>query len=657
MKILALELKAFGPFTDTVLDFGSGDGLHVVYGPNEAGKSSSLRALSSLLYGIHERTSDNFLHPNDRLLVGGTLVNGRGERLSLLRRKRRKDDLLDSAENPLPEEALAPFLCGVERDAFLMLFGIDHERLIAGGREILAQEGHIGRALFAAGTGVSSLRTISQDLAREAEELFKARGSKGSLNQAIAAFRDQLRKKKEAALSGSEFGKHTKALEHAQKDLERLTGRLRDAAAEKRKLERLLRALPELAGLDALRNDLAGLGDVPVLPEDFPDRRVEVQNRAREIAIQLRETVEQLQNVRERLGAISPGRTTLDHGHAIDSLVKGLERYAKNGLDRPVLDGKRRQLKRDAGDILRLARPDVPLEEVERLYPVLTNRKALLEAGSRERLLVQELQQAGRMAEQLEKEFETARDALSSFPEEITLEGLEVAVRESRRLGMIDAEILESSTALDTEWSSCSREWARQRVCGCAIDALPSLSIPLSATLTRFADRFARHASEVDLLARDRQDSCREQERLALELRTMELANEVPTEAELRAVRERRDKGWSLLRRQWIGGEDVQQESRDLDPDRQSARCVRIPCGPGRCHSRSAAAGSGTRPRIRKAFGGAADCRRPPHGAGCQGADPHWSWPGAFGVVGGLLGRVRDQAALAAGDDGVVPVL
>jgi len=46
MKILELALHAFGPFTDAVLDLSAGrEGLHLIYGPNEAGKSSALRAL------------------------------------------------------------------------------------------------------------------------------------------------------------------------------------------------------------------------------------------------------------------------------------------------------------------------------------------------------------------------------------------------------------------------------------------------------------------------------------------------------------------------------------------------------------------------------------------------------------------------------------
>ena len=74
VEIRELNLTAFGPFTDRRLDFSpAGGGLHIVYGPNEAGKSSSLRGLKALLFGIPARTTDNFLHDNKDLRIAGTL--------------------------------------------------------------------------------------------------------------------------------------------------------------------------------------------------------------------------------------------------------------------------------------------------------------------------------------------------------------------------------------------------------------------------------------------------------------------------------------------------------------------------------------------------------------------------------------------------------
>ena len=49
MKLLTLDLMAVGPFSGAVLDLSAGEhGLHLVYGPNEAGKTAVLQALQQI---------------------------------------------------------------------------------------------------------------------------------------------------------------------------------------------------------------------------------------------------------------------------------------------------------------------------------------------------------------------------------------------------------------------------------------------------------------------------------------------------------------------------------------------------------------------------------------------------------------------------------
>ncbi len=53
MRIDRLDLIAYGPFSDKSLDLSDGAaGLHLIYGDNEAGKSTSLRALIAWLFGF-----------------------------------------------------------------------------------------------------------------------------------------------------------------------------------------------------------------------------------------------------------------------------------------------------------------------------------------------------------------------------------------------------------------------------------------------------------------------------------------------------------------------------------------------------------------------------------------------------------------------------
>ena len=153
MKLIRLSLSAVGPFTGTVLDLSGGEqGLHLVYGPNEAGKTSALRALSHLLFGFPHLSSDNFVHPNDQLRVGGTLRRSDGDELEFIRRRGKGNTLRGPGDSVVvPEDRLAGFLGGLNQETFKTLFGIDHERLTQAGEEIRTGKGRLGELLFAAG--------------------------------------------------------------------------------------------------------------------------------------------------------------------------------------------------------------------------------------------------------------------------------------------------------------------------------------------------------------------------------------------------------------------------------------------------------------------------------------------------------------------------
>ena len=57
MRFQRLQVPAFGPFTNLDLRFPDHPcDLHVIYGANEAGKSSLLRVIRDLLFGIHSQS-------------------------------------------------------------------------------------------------------------------------------------------------------------------------------------------------------------------------------------------------------------------------------------------------------------------------------------------------------------------------------------------------------------------------------------------------------------------------------------------------------------------------------------------------------------------------------------------------------------------------
>lgn len=272
MRLLELHLKAFGPFTDRRLDL-SEPGLHVIFGANEAGKSSALRALKVLLFGFHPRSSDNFLHAHDQLRVGGRLLLADGSEISFLRRKGMKSTLLSPEdESPLSDGLLDRCLQGMEEKLFSTLFGIDHEALVAGGRELLEQHGQVGQALFAAGLGSRNLRRVLESLEKEADDLFLPRGTKPLINQALSDYKDVKRELAASSLCGREFEGDRKELERLRGEAEALRLEIEGLEKESNRLQRLRRTLPLLAERRHLQTRLTEMEPAVYLPRETSSR-------------------------------------------------------------------------------------------------------------------------------------------------------------------------------------------------------------------------------------------------------------------------------------------------------------------------------------------------------------------------------------------------
>jgi uncharacterized protein YhaN len=65
MRLRRLDLARYGKFTDQTIDFGERladqPDLHLVYGPNEAGKSTAFAGFLDLLFGIETYSKYGFL--------------------------------------------------------------------------------------------------------------------------------------------------------------------------------------------------------------------------------------------------------------------------------------------------------------------------------------------------------------------------------------------------------------------------------------------------------------------------------------------------------------------------------------------------------------------------------------------------------------------
>ena len=565
MRITRLELKAFSRFTDRTLELGPG--LHIVYGPNEAGKSSTLRALKAWLFGFPERTHDNFLHANDQLLVGGCLQAEDGRELAFFRRKKRKADILDPAGNPLAPEALAGFLPIAEQAVFESLHGLSHEDLIRGGEDILAQKGEVGQALFSAGAGISSLRGVLAGLESEAEALFTARGSKREINEALAAYKETQRIVREASLSSRDWQELSNGLNEAQASLQAIEEQHGQKDRRRRQLERIRQLLPQLVRRNALRQQLTELGEVVELPDDFAPRRQEIERTLHTLAHKESVVAVKIAEMQGKIAAVSARQPVLEAEEAIEELHQRLGEYRKGREDRPRLEGMRISNKGEAADLLRLVRQDISLEQAETLRAVSARRKIIGHLAAKHEGLQQGLSQTEKRLLEIGGELEKIDRDLAGLPLAKNTTGLGQVLRMARKSGGLDADLTDKARIIEEKRRTCLQVLERLPLWSGNLAEFLILPLPLPETVRKYETAFNEQT------ARQR-DSQQERERLhkrlaevQADIHQRETSGNVPTEEELVLIRTQRDKGWELLRRQWLKGEDLAGEDAAFGQD------------------------------------------------------------------------------------------
>lgn len=267
MKIQRLALERYGIFTDRTLTFRPDASLHIVYGANEAGKTSALSAIGDLLFGFGGRTDYDFRHDSKSLRIGGVLLHSSGRTLTIRRRKGNKNTLLDEADQPIPDDTLTPFLDGVSSAAFNREFGLTAQALREGGQELLEAGGRLAETLAASSAGMTLLSQTRQKLLSEADDLFTTRRSGNKPFYLTMDRRDAAdRALRDAIVTREAVQQLEGAVRDGQAHLDSLTVDHKQSGARLALLQRANRVRTKLARLESLDAELATFSNLPAVP-------------------------------------------------------------------------------------------------------------------------------------------------------------------------------------------------------------------------------------------------------------------------------------------------------------------------------------------------------------------------------------------------------
>ena len=551
MKILSLDLIAYGPFTDTVIDLAAGaEGLHIVYGPNEAGKSSALRALRHLLYGIPERSPDAFLHPFAKMRIGAVLKSAGGDVLEVVRRKGRGSTLRAADDKTaIGETELQRFLNGVDADLFVTMFGIGYEDLVRGGREIIQGGGDLGRLIFSAGSGASNLGAVLDELQSDADALFRPSGQRQKINEAVGRLKQHRSALRESQLPGQEWARHDRALKAAQAQK---TGVEEKRAAAQRKLNRLQRiaeAHPAIARRREILKGLEAVAGAVLLPEGFADRRTHALTRLRVAESERDQALAAHSNLRTSVADLEDPATLLDQAEVIEELHQDLGSQRKAARDRIALETRRNTLQTEARQTLRNLREDLTIEEAERLRVKKPEAVRIRELGAEYERIATRIESGREKIPEHTRQIAGVEARLAVLAKPRPVDDLKRALVLAEEALPIEQQLKSVRTEHQALRQACEQGRARLGLSATPLEELGRLQAPAIETIRVFEDRFDGLERRLSTLTEETRKTAAGLSETGHRLEEARLEREVPTEADLEAARKLRGRGWGLIAR------------------------------------------------------------------------------------------------------------
>jgi uncharacterized protein YhaN len=555
MRIASLDLIAFGRFANQQLPFEqTTPDFHLVYGPNEAGKTTALEALRSLLYGIEERTPYAFRHANTELRVGAQLILD-GQAHDIVRRKGRKNTLLDASGTPLEDGFLQQLLATMAREQFQRMFALTHEDLVLGGEEIVAGEGDAGQALFAAGLGGVHLNSLLRRTQEEADDLFRPRSSKTPLNQKLSQIRDLDAAIRGLQLSGEQWAKQGQESEKANARLHELVQQCETLAQEQLRLQRLARTLPLLGKVAELGAELSQMGEALPLAEDFDDRRRDALQRTEEANRNLAGLREKLQRARAQAAEVQVSDQWLQRAAETEQLAERLGSHQKGQKDSVKLRADYQAHLENLAELLAQLPGKPELAGALQAMPDAGVRASVEALAPQKQALDETLRIATEELQECRETLARAAADLDELPPETDTTSLQRTLKAIHKQGDLAGEAARHAKALAKEQTAAEQALAQLTLWQGDLQAVPTLQVPLEQTVIAFAARFRVSDSERGRLDGRKTELTGRELGLQQELQQLESSGAVPLETDLPASRRTRDDGWQLIKRHYVLGE------------------------------------------------------------------------------------------------------
>ncbi|CAG4934160.1 unnamed protein product [Acidithrix sp. C25] len=560
MRLLKLNLVKFGMFTERELDLLA-EGVNVIIGANEAGKTTTMAAVRQLFYGIPLRSPYSYLHSNSDLRIGAIVRPNDGSDFEVYRIKRNTQSLRSGSDLPISEATMAEVLGGVGAEVYDSLFSIGHEEIVSGGQSLLKNEGELGRALFAASTGLTQLNSVMAKLDAKAGELFKSGASKPRINAALTSYKESTSAVKAHSQSSSAVEELDKSLHIANERLSKLELSYRELSGALVRATRVLSSRGQIGRRAQLLQEFSGidLGNVRVTPnmQSLLNESLEIR---RECLASLATLVPDLEKLDMRLAEIDVDEPLLSRSEEIEHLSEQLGGIRQNLKDLPSLNKQVGDLERELEVLFR--RVPKNCRRDDKAMPVISDveRSQIQRLGEAWPKIDDALVGARLSRDEIKVTLSRNMDDRDLLPEASDISNLRVALARIREAGQLELslegyrqQIIGLETKINSSIASLGLTIS-PRECD-------KLSLPSLARVNDVAQHVMQaNAALAEALGEGRRIDA-ELAKIKDDLEGLIQRKDPPSIEELSLARAHRDEGWALVRQVWLEGEAIESQA------------------------------------------------------------------------------------------------
>ncbi|MDH5559434.1 MAG: AAA family ATPase [Deltaproteobacteria bacterium] len=553
MRIDELNIRSYGVFKEKRLDFSKGkEGFHLILGNNEAGKSTALKAIRGLFFGIAEKHKLDFLYDKTQLLISAKLCSDNHPAIYISRRKGRVNTLLDKDGNVLEETVLRGFLNGVDKDLFEGLFTSNHMELKAGGQQILDSQGDVGKSLFSAGMGRTNILAILKELEENKNTLFKPRSTKAKLSEKILQYNHAKKDKESLELSSREYQTLLEERDQLLSDRAETDRMLQAKTETNSKLDRILRALKQIPRLEELRGQLSFYSGLPELPADLTENRFTIKESLERSRSLIKEGQHQIEFLNEKISSLTIPEKILSRSSAIEELKENLATQKNARRDQEKLKIESSQFQMNAKAIIKELPDDLPyeaeLDKMER-YRLDFRQKMKIQQLADERFnLDQEILSHEKEYHHFSERVHKLKAEQKNINGGLDLTHLNSSIRLAEQQGMLEEQLEKTQRFFFAEQERVECQIRQLPNWNHGVAELETLSLPSIETINRFEEAFSPIRSELNQLLHDKERFINEEGELKNQLDELRLTADIPIENELIQLRAYREIGWSLIK-------------------------------------------------------------------------------------------------------------